>query len=445
MVLVCALGPASVGHAQMGGGMGGGSMGGIPGTSFGGATDPSNVQSRGGFQVIPTIAVAERYDSNVFFQAKSPGIDRSDYVTTAAPQIRALYGGSAMTVNATAGANAEYYLKNPDFNYVGANAGLSLDMSPMLDPLWRGTTFTVVDRFIYTPEPPSFLVGNQEGDTTNPFLRGQQVGRVSVTSNIVSAQVSAPLTQTLSLRGGYSYGFLRFGTSEVQQAGALLNSTNQTFTVGMSKELSPQDSVSLNYFDSEVRFDQNGSFSSRGGFIRWAHLFSPSVTLDSSVGATVLQGQPSGSGAQGSVGQSTGLSNISTTVAPLGRVALTWRDSTTSLSMAYGVGLTPSNQFQAQPLVTNIVTFSVTQQTPIQELVGVASVNYGRGDEIGSNSVNAVSFTSYGATGGVLYKFTQQTFLNLAYQYGNYDNQFGATNNSFDRHVVSISLAQAFY
>jgi hypothetical protein len=441
MVLVFALGLVSVGHAQMGGGMGGGTgggmgggTGGISGTAFGGATDPSNVQSRGGFQVIPSIAVAERYDSNVFFQAKVPGLDRSDYVTTVVPQIRGLYGGSAMTVNATVGANAEYYAKNTNFNYVGANSALSLDLSPMLNRLWEGMTVTVVDRFTYTPQPPSFLVGNQEGDTSNPFTRGQQVGRVSVTSNVVGTTVSAPLTQTLSLTGGYSYGFLRFGTSEVQQVGALLNSSYQTFKVGMSMQLSPQDSVSLSFLDSETRYEQAvGSFSSRGGTIGWAHLFSPNVTLASSAGAMVLQGQ------------SSGLSNVPTTVVPQGRVALIWRDRTTSLSLAYGLAISPSYQFQAQPLLTNTVTFSVTQQTPIPQLVGVASVNYGRGDEIGSKSVNAVSYTSYVATGGVLYKFTPQTFLNLMYQYANYDNQFGATNNSFDRHVVSISLAQAFY
>jgi hypothetical protein len=169
------------------------------------------------------------------------------------------------------------------------------------------------------------------------------------------------------------------------------------------------------------------------------------VTLDSSAGAQVLQGQSSGSGAQGSQGQSSGLSNVPTTVTPRGGVVLTWKDSTTSLTMAYGLAISASNQSQAQPLLVDIVTFSVTQVTPIPELVGVASVAYGRGDEIGSKSVNAVSYTSYVATGGVLYKFTAQTFLNLTYQYGNYDNQFGATNNSFDRHVVSISLAQAFY
>ncbi|MDH4187152.1 MAG: hypothetical protein OEV08_09150 [Nitrospira sp.] len=403
------------------------------------------VQIRDGFQVIPSITVAERYDSNVLLQAKSPGIDQSDYVSALAPQIRGLYKGSAMTVNATVGANAEYFVKNTDFSYVGANAGLSLDLSPIFSRLWNGMNLRVFDSFRYTPQPPSFLVGNQEGDTSNPFLTGQLVGRVNSTSNIVGATLTAPLTQTLSLTGGYSYGFLQFGTSQVQQVGALLDSAYQIFTVGMLKMLSNRNSVSLNYFDSEYRYEPDDSFSNRGGFIRWQHLFSQSATLDSSIGATVVQGQSPGSDAQGSAGHSAGLSNISSTVAPLGRVALTWGDSTTSLTMAYGVGLSPSFQFQAQPLFTNVVTLSVRQQTLIPELLGLASASYGRGDEIGSNSVSGVSYTSYVASGGVLYKFTPQTFINLTYLYANYDSQFGATNNSFDRHVVSISLAQAFY
>ena len=441
MTVAVTSGALSVSDAQIGPG----GMGGIPGTSYGGATDPSNVQMRAGFQVVPSIAMAERYDSNVFFTAKTPGLDRSDYVTTARPQIRGLYSGSAMTMNAMVGANAEYYAKNPDFNYIGAYGALSLDLSPMLTQLWKGMTLTVLDSFTYTPQPPSFLVGNHEGDTSNPFLRGQQVGRASVTSNVVGASVSAPVTQTLSLIGGYSYGFITFGNSDVQQPGALLNSTYHAFNVGMSMTLSPQDSLSLRFIDSEYRYAQAGSFSSRGGTIGWTHLFSPSVTLVSSAGATVLEAQPSGSGVQGSQGQSSGLSNVSTTVAPQGNVSLTWRDQTTSVALGYGLALAPSYQFQAQPLLTNIVTVSVTQQTPIQGLVVVASGNYGRGDEIGSSSGNAVSYTSYTATGGIVYKFTPQTFLNLYYQYSNFENKFGATNNNFDRHVVSINLAHAFY
>jgi hypothetical protein len=142
-----------------------------------------------------------------------------------------------------------------------------------------------------------------------------------------------------------------------------------------------------------------------------------------------------------------GLSNVSTTVVPQGNVVLKWKDNTTSLTLAYAVAVAPSYQFQAQPLLTNNVSFSVTQQTPVPQLLVVASANYGRGDEIASsaNSVAGVSYVSYTATGGVLYKFTPKTFLNITYQYANYDNQSGATRTSFDRHVVSILFAQAFY
>ena len=445
MVLVCALGLVSVGHAQMGGGIGGG-MGGIPGTAFGGANDPSMVPITDGFRVIPSITVAERYDSNVFLSPKSSTLDRSDYVSTVAPQIRGLYSGSAMTVNATVAAVASYYAQHTNLSNVGTNAGLFLDLSPMLGRWWQGATFTVFEQFRYTPEPPSFLAGNHQGDTANLFLTGQQVGRANSRSNTVGAAVSMPVTETLSLTGSYSNGFLKFGSSQTEQAGTLLNSSVQTFTVGMLKQLSLQDSVTLNFIDSETQFEQNrGSFSSRGGIIGWNHAFSPAVTLFSSAGATVVERQSSGLGAQGAQGQSSGPSTGSSTVAPRGNAVLTWRDRTTTLTMAYGLSVVPSNQSSAQPLLSNTVTFAVNQVTTIPELVGVASVNIGRGDQIGSTSVNAVSFSSYAASGGMVYQFTPQTFLNLNYLYSNFDNQFGATTRSFDRHVVSISIAQAFY
>jgi hypothetical protein len=73
----------------------------IPGTPFGGAIDPSMVQMREGFQVIPSISIGQRYDSNVFFVSKRPGLDREDFVSTAVPQVRGYYVGESFTVNAT--------------------------------------------------------------------------------------------------------------------------------------------------------------------------------------------------------------------------------------------------------------------------------------------------------------------------------------------------------
>jgi hypothetical protein len=48
-------------------------------------------------------------------------------------------------------------------------------------------------------------------------------------------------------------------------------------------------------------------------------------------------------------------------------------------------------------------------------------------------------------TGGVVYKFSPETFLGLHYSYANVDNQFNGNTFAFDRHVAQLSLTQAFY
>ncbi len=79
---------------QMGAGAAGIGAGTIPGTPFGGAIDPSMVQVREGFQVIPSLSVGQRYDSNVFFVPKRQGLYRKDMVSTAVPQVRGYYVGN---------------------------------------------------------------------------------------------------------------------------------------------------------------------------------------------------------------------------------------------------------------------------------------------------------------------------------------------------------------
>lgn len=445
---MCTLGLVSLSHAQIGGGLGlgGGGLGGIPGTPYGGATDPSSIQLKAGFHVIPSIAAAQRYDSNVFFRQKIEGQDRSDYVTTVVPQVRMIYIGDAMRVNSTVGANAEYFVKNSNFNYVGANGALGLDLSPTLSKLWRGMTFQVVDTFRYTPEPPSFLVGNQDSTAQNLFARGQQVGRVSITSNIVTATASAPISQTVSLTGGYTYGFLQFGDSKVQQNGPLLNSSYHSFTGGVTTQVTRLDSIALNYLETRYDYGESagGTLTVRGGTLGWTHAFSPTVLLNSFAGAQVRTGGVGGGGATGSP-TSVSVSNPGSKIVPTGGLTLTWNDQTTVLTLLYTASLVPSYQFQAQPLLTNIVSLTVVQKTLIPELVGLFSMNYGRGDEFGGTSSAPISYSSYGATGGVVYEFTQQTFLNLTYTYSHYDSQVGEQGFVFARNLVSISLAKAFY
>lgn len=426
------LGAASLGHTQVGGGSVG--IGAVPGTAFGGATDPSMVQVTDGFKLIPAVTIAERFDSNVFFVPKTPGLDRSDYVTTVAPQLRGLYAGSLVRLNVTAGAIGEYYAKNQGLSYIGTNAGISLDMSPMLDRLWKGTKLTVTDTYIFTPQPPAFLTGDLDGDGANPYVRGYQTGRVNVRSNVVNANLAVPIDQTFSVTGNFSDGFMSFGSSEVGQVGSLLNTTFRSYGGGITAKVTGQDSLMLNQTNSEFSFGSSsgGSFSTRGGSLGWTHVFTPNVMMTSTGGVQVLKGEFGGA-------------PIPATLAPAAGLMLSWRDRTTTLMASYNLVIQPTFQFESQALLVHTGTVTITQVTSVPQLMAVASVNVGIGDQYGSSSGSPVSYSTYGGTGGLVYRFSPQTLMSLNYSYSSFENKFGGTSFSFDRHVVQFSLSQAFY
>jgi hypothetical protein len=250
----------------------------------------------------------------------------------------------------------------------------------------------------------------------------------------MKTDLSIPLNQTVSLTGGYSNGFLRFGTSEVLQDRRLIDSNYQTYTAGLSMKASPQDVLSVNAVNYENTFttQPEGSFTRRGGTVAWEHTFSPFLTMKSHAGVTSLQREVGGV-------------SLTSTVAPVGGLALFWKDRTTSMAFVYNFGVAPSLQFQAEALRTNVVSFTVTQETSIPKLLAVANLNYGRGDQFGSSSGASLSYVSVMGTGGVVYKFSPETFLGLNYSYSNVENNFGGNTFGFDRHVVQLSLTQAFY
>ena len=73
LLVVLILGIAGTAQAQFGG-------------SCRASAPPSRVPGTGFFEVVPSICVAERYDSNVFFRPATPGLQRDDFVTTVNPR-----------------------------------------------------------------------------------------------------------------------------------------------------------------------------------------------------------------------------------------------------------------------------------------------------------------------------------------------------------------------
>jgi hypothetical protein len=430
---LCSLSQAQMGG--VGGGMGGG-MPNIPGTAFGGATDPSSIQAVNGLRVIPSVEVSERYDSNVFFASKSQlqGVAPDDVITTVSPQVRGLYADreKLVKVNAIAGAVGSYYANNTGLSYVGGNAGAVLDMSDLLSQWRPGARLKVSDTYFYSPQPPAFLLGSQSGETANLLVAGFQATRTKTNSNSVNAIVELPLHTTLKLTGSYTNSFIRYGASQVPQAATLLSQDAHAYAAGLLVQVSALDTVKVDFTGSE--FDQGGlgAFGTRGGVLGWTHRFSSTVSFNATGGVQELSGESNGV-------------RFSSVIAPSGSLAILWNDLTRSIVFAYRSGITPSFQFQSAALLNHSVFFSMTQSTPIRDLAGLLRASYSVANEYGSDSGGALSWTTVGGTAGLLYRATQKMFLSLTYDYQNVDNVFRGTHFAYDKHVINLSLAQAFY
>lgn len=442
IILGLGVGLCSQSQAQMGGiggGMGsgmGGEMPNAPGTAFGGATDPSSIQIVEGLRIIPSVQVSERYDSNVFFSAKRQlqGLTPGDFITTLSPQVRGLFADHKrlVKVNAVVGAVGSYYAHNTGLSYVGANAGAGLDMSDLLSQWRPGARWTVFNTYLYSPQPPAFLLGDQSGEQTNPLVAGFQATRTKTSSNSFSTIFEFPLYSTVKLAGSYTNSFIHYGTSQVPQATTLISQNVQAYTAGFLVQTSIQDTVRVDFTGNDFDQGSRGAFSARGGALGWAHKFSPTLSFNATGGVQELSGELNGV-------------RLFSVIAPSGSLTILWKDPSTSLALVYRSGITSSFQFQSAALLNHSVSFNMTQNTPVRDLAGLLGANYSVANEYGSNSGGALSWTTVGGTAGLLYRATQKIFLTLIYSYQNVDNVFGGTHFAYDKHVTQLNLTQAFY
>ena len=439
VILGMGIGLCSLSQAQVGGmgGMGGG-MSTIPGTEFGGRTDPSSLQGGVGFRLIPSIQVSERYDSNVFFapkgQLRELSLRPEDLVTTVMPQVRGMYVDpqNLLRVNAVVGAVGSYYVNNPGLSYVGANAGVALDMSDLLSRWRPRTIWRVSDTYFYSPQPPAFLLGGQMGEQANPLVAGFQANRTNTSSNSINTVFEFPLNKSVSVGGSYSHSFIHYGASEVPRAANLISQNAHAYTAGLITQLSLYDTVRVDFMGSEFDQGRVGAFSARGGTLGWTHRFSPTVSVNTTGGVQVLSGELN-------------QVQLSSVVAPFGNLSVNWNTPATTMTLAYRSAITPSFQFQGAAMLNHSVLFNMSQNTPIRDVVALLGANYGIANEYGASSQGALSWTTVGGMAGLLYRVTQKTFLTMTYSYQNVDNVFRGLHFAFDRHVAQIALTQSFY
>lgn len=115
LLVVLILGIAGTAQAQYGG-------------SCRASAPPSRVPGTGFFEVVPSICVAERYDSNVYFRPATPGLQREDFVTTVNPRFRINHNGEYASVLLNLSGFNETYAKNSNLDFLGTRDSLFINL-----------------------------------------------------------------------------------------------------------------------------------------------------------------------------------------------------------------------------------------------------------------------------------------------------------------------------
>src|SRR5438445_13288727 len=110
--------------------------------------------AHGETKLVPSLAVSERYDSNVFFVS---GRNQEDYVTNISPQVTVDHKGRLIDGTVRGGATGEVYVKNPGLNYVAANGGITLNLDNAVAQLVRGAGLKDSATLYFTQQPPAFV------------------------------------------------------------------------------------------------------------------------------------------------------------------------------------------------------------------------------------------------------------------------------------------------
>ncbi len=143
LLVVLIMGIAGTAHAQYA-------------SSCGRSWSPSQVPGTGFLEVVPSLCVSERYDSNVFFRPPTPGLQRDDFVTNVTTVFRVNFNGRYASGVLNAGGFGEAYIKNPDLNYLGTVNSLSLNLDNTIKRWLPNASLRIVEALSYTPLPPGF-------------------------------------------------------------------------------------------------------------------------------------------------------------------------------------------------------------------------------------------------------------------------------------------------
>lgn len=373
--------------------------------------------------LIPSLRLAQRYDSNVFFLQ---GAKLDDFVTSISPQLRVVHKNQWVEGTVGGGGTGEVYAKNPGLNYVGANGTVDLNLDGAMNGLVRGMGLHIFDSFTYTPQPPAFAAPTGGNQFSEVFVQGLQARRANSFTNAARVEVSYSLSPYIRLAATYTDRRIRFGKgfstpTGVVASGEFINLNFQTLSSGVVGQLSQTDRVSFLHQYQKAAFTNldigDRGFSTQGAMASWSRTISPELEVTGEGGFSLLS---QGSG-----------------VYPVGGVSLVWEGQYTSARVSFSRAVTPSFLFSGTPLLSQSVTGKVTRQLAESfslSLTGSYAVNQSVPDS------SRLRFESYSLSPGFEYRISRTITAMFSYTHSEFQRTFSGQSFDFNRNMTLLSI-----
>jgi hypothetical protein len=373
--------------------------------------------------VIPSLRLAERYDSNVFLV---PGTNLEDFVTTIAPQLKVAHRNQWVEGTIGGGAKGEVFAKNPGLNYVGATGAVDLNFDGTVSQLVRGMGLRISERINYTPEPPAFAAPLGASQISDAFVQGIQARRANSFQNAAQVDASYWFSSFMGMTSAYTDRRIRFGkaigtpTGGVEQAG-FFNTDFQTLTSGVAIKASPADMVTFSHqyqkgsFSDPTRGD--GGFSTQGAISRWSRSVTPSLQVMGEAGFSVI--------------------SASGDAYPIGAVSARWEARYTTVLFSYSRAIAPSFFAVATPMLSQAVTGAVKRQLSDSLSVSLTG-GYALNRSVPDGSV--LRFESFRVMPSLEYKIGPKLTAVLSYTRSTFQRATFGESFDFDRNEVMFSL-----
>ena len=383
----------------------------------GGVAPPLRGSSGGSFtNIAPYMSVSERYDSNILFTPNK----MSDYVTNIRAGARTQYRNDVVDGTLTGGLIGEVYARNPGLNYVGTDANINANLDNAVGWMIRGLGLTVMDSFMYTPQPPAFITPEVPPSS---FIRGIQIARNNTlmnNANVMSTYAMSPLAQ---FNVSYSHQMMKF-LDQIERAGALFDTTVQSLTAGPEYHLAPTQSIGASYQYQYMLFEPSGggggggsSAVIHGGGGIWKGAFSRELTAEVSPGIAVVTNNPG---------------DLQWTA----RALLQWSDGRTTAGLSYTRGLFPSYFINASALISDNVSVSLSKRLNSQWNIS-AQFDYANNRSLPPADLR---FESFGQTVVVNYDLFQGLVVSASLSYNYFVYGTGGAEVSVSRETAMLSL-----